>query len=109
MDGVRIIDRSGQEIVVHVSGAVDESVGDTLDDVVTEVAGLVRIGGLEHVVVDMHRVSALAGPGLQFLHDLIERGRQDGFHVSFAAMSGPAHRAVEQAGWPFRENSPPLG
>jgi hypothetical protein len=40
---------------------------------------------------------------------LNERGRRGGFEVSFSALSGPAHRAIEAAGWQFMEPSPPPG
>ena len=36
-------------------------------------------------------------------------GRSSGFEVSFAALSGPAHRAIEANGWSFVEHSPDTG
>jgi anti-anti-sigma regulatory factor len=108
MGTVEVVDRGGQEIVVFLSGNLEDVSAETLRESVDEVVTLERIGGLSHVVVDMHRVTGLGEPGLTFLRDLTDHGRTAGFAVSFAAMSGPAHRAVEAAGWEFVEASPPL-
>lgn len=108
MGTIEVVDRGGREIVVFLSGNIDDVLGDQLHEAVDEVATLERIGGLTHVVVDMHRVTELTSPGVAFLKELIERGRDAGFEVSFSSMTGPAHRAVEDAGWTFIEHSPPL-
>jgi hypothetical protein len=55
----------------------------------------------------MHGVTSLGPPGIAFLRELSERGQRSGFEVSFSSLSGPAHRAVEAAGWQFMEPSPP--
>jgi anti-anti-sigma regulatory factor len=108
MSAVQVVDRGGREVVVFLSGDVDDTLTDQLHHAVGEVAELERIGGLTHVVVDMHQVTALQAPGIDFLRELTERGRRDGFEVSFSSMTGAAHRAVEAAGWSFMEASPPL-
>jgi len=107
MGEVRVVDRGAREIVVFLSGDIDEQMTDALHAAVAEVAELESISGLSHAVVDMHGVTTLAEPGLAFLHELTQRGRRSGFEVSYSAMSGPAHRAVEAAGWSFVESSPP--
>jgi hypothetical protein len=103
--GIEVVDRGAREIVVFLSGAVEEPT-DRLLAAITEVSRLEQLNGLDHVVVDMHRVTAIGETGLNFLRELINQGRRTGFDVSFAAMTGPAHRAVEAAGWPFAEHSP---
>ncbi|NED98859.1 STAS domain-containing protein [Phytoactinopolyspora halotolerans] len=108
MSAVDVVDRGGREIVVFLSGDIDESISARLHEAVDRVATLERIGGLQHAIVDMHRVTALGDAGVEFLRELTERGREAGFTVSFASMTGPAHRAVEAAGWTFFEPSPPL-
>lgn len=108
MGTVEVVDRGGLEIVVFLAGDIDDALTDQLHAAVDEVATLEQIGGLNRVVVDMHHVSAMADPGVAFLRELTERGQRAGFDVSFSAMTGPAHRAVEAAGWSFMEPSPPL-
>jgi anti-anti-sigma factor len=108
MGTVEVVDRGGREIVVFLSGDIDEGLEDQLRQAVDEVAELELISGLNHVVVDMHRVRSLSETGLVFLRDLTARGDATGFEVSFAALTGAAHRAIEAAGWGFIEQSPPL-
>ena len=107
MSGVEVADRGAREIVVFLSGDVGDDLAGTLLAAVDEVARLEKLNALDHVVVDMHQVSAMGDAGIVFLRELSGRGRRSGFDVSFAAMSGPAHRAVESAGWTFVEHSPP--
>lgn len=107
MNQVEVVDRGAREIVVFLSGDVDEAAADTLHEAVDEVARLERLNGLDHAIVDMHAVTSLGPAGVAFLRELQSRGQRAGFAVSFAAMSGPAHRAAEAAGWPFVEHSPP--
>jgi anti-anti-sigma regulatory factor len=109
MGEVNVVDRGSREIVVFLSGDIDDGMVELLRGAVEEVAQMERLNGLSHAVVDMHGVTALGEPGLAFLRDLSDRGRHRGFEVSFSALSGPAHRAVEAAGWPFMEPSPPPG
>ena len=109
MGEVQVVDRGSREIVVFLSGDIDEQMVDLLHGAVDEVQRMESLEGLSHAVVDMHRVTALGAPGLAFLRELSDRGRHRGFEVSFSAMSGPAHRAVEAAGWEFMEASPPPG
>ena len=107
MNDIEVVDRGAREIVVFLSGDIDTALIPRLEAAVDQVARLETLNTLNHVVVDMHRVTSLAEPGVAFLRDLTVRGERAGFEVSFAAMSGPAHRAVEAAGWNFMEHSPP--
>lgn len=107
MGDVEVVDRGAREIVVFLTGDIDEGMGPALRSAVDEVADLEGLSDLSHAVVDMHRVSSLGPEGIAFLRELENRGRRAGFTVSFANMSGPAHRAVEAAGWAFKEASPP--
>ncbi|WP_026877669.1 STAS domain-containing protein [Jiangella gansuensis] len=108
MSAVQVVDRGAREIVVFLSGDVSGEPADTLHAAVDEVSRLEQLNALDHVVVDMHRVTELGDAGVAFLRELSRRGRTAGYEVSFAAMSGPAHRAVEAAGWRFAEHSPLL-
>jgi anti-anti-sigma regulatory factor len=109
MSEARVVDRGSREIVVFLSGDIDDEMIDRLHEAVAEVAELESLNGLSHAVVDMHAVTSLGPPGIAFLRELNEHGRRSGFEVSFSALSGPAHRAVEAAGWHFMEPSPPPG
>lgn len=104
---VTVADRGAREIVVFLEGIVDGNLSGALDDAIDQVAQLEELNALDHAVVDMHKVAALHSTGIAFLRELTQRGRRAGFDVSFAQLSGPAHRAVENAGWPFMEHSPP--
>jgi anti-anti-sigma regulatory factor len=107
MGEVKVADRGAREIVVFLAGAIDDDLAGPLHNAVDEVAELEELNALDHVVVDMHRVTSFGDAGVTFLRELIRRGHRAGFQVSFAALSGAAHRAVEAAGWPFVEHSPP--
>ncbi|HEX6194835.1 MAG TPA: STAS domain-containing protein [Jiangellaceae bacterium] len=107
MGQVDVVDRGGREIVVFLSGDITESDQNALDDAIDEVEALERLNGLNFAVVDMHNVTSIGPPGIAFLHRLQDRGDRTGFDVSFSAVSAPAHRALEAAGWEFIEHSPP--
>lgn len=108
MGEVQVADRGSREIVVFLSGDVDEPMADELHAVVDEVTGLERLNSLSHAVVDMHRVTSLGPAGIAFLRELQGRGERAGFEVSFSHLSSVAHRALEDAGWSFVEASPRL-
>lgn len=108
MSGVEVVDRGAREIVVFLSGDLNHESSERLHAAVDEVVRLEQLNALEHVVIDMHQVTEMGDPAIEFLRELSLRGRRSGFDVSFAAMSGPAHRAVEAAGWSFVEPSPPV-
>ncbi|MFW6091347.1 MAG: STAS domain-containing protein [Actinomycetota bacterium] len=107
MGSVQVADRGSREIVVFLRGDIDESMSEALREAVEQVTRLEALEELSHAVVDMHGVTALGQAGLEFLRELEGRGLRSGFEVSFSNMSGPAHRAAEEAGWPFIEHSPP--
>ncbi|WP_162606437.1 STAS domain-containing protein [Jiangella asiatica] len=109
MSAVQVVDRGAREIVVFLAGDVSGEPADSMRAAVEEVSRLEGLNALDHVVVDMHQVTELGDVGVAFLRELSDRGRRAGFEVSFAAMSGPAHRAVEAGGWRFAEHSPTLG
>lgn len=102
-----VVDRGAREIVVFLSGAVDNDLSEQCHSAVDDVTRLEELNALDHVVVDMHKVTAIDETGISFLHELIQRGHRAGFQVSFSSLSGPAHRAIEDSGWPFMEHSPP--
>jgi anti-anti-sigma regulatory factor len=109
MSTVQVVDRGAREIVVFLSGDVGADPDDEFGAAVEEVDRLEQLNALDHVVVDMHRVTGMSDSAIGFLRELSSRGRRSGFEVSFAALSGPAHRAIEANGWSFVEHSPDTG
>lgn len=107
MGEVQVVDRGAREIVVFLTGDIDEPMTDALHAAVEEVTRLEQLSGLNHAIVDMHKVTSLGQAGISFLRELEGRGHRAGFEVSFSNMTGPAHRAVEASGWKFVEASPP--
>ena len=95
MGSVEVVDRGSQEIVVFLSGDIDDSMGRQLDLAIEEVAGLEP----PRVVVDLHDCTSLAPIGVQFLDALRRRGRLDGWEVDLSAISPAARTVLEQAGW----------
>jgi anti-anti-sigma factor len=106
MGTVEVVDRGAREIVVFLSGDIDDSNRDALDRAIDEVTALEELNDLSHAVVDMQGVTSLDDTGIAFLRRLNSRGERAGFDVSFSTMSASAHRAVEDAGWSFVEHSP---
>lgn len=106
MGEVRVVDRGSREIVVFLSGDVDETMRPALDAAIAEVDGLETLTQLSRALVDMQGVTALGRAGLDFLHALQDQGGRHGFTVAATAMSGPAHRALEAVDHPFRMPSP---
>ena len=107
MGGIEVVDRGAREIVVFLTGDIDDETAEYMHAAVERVARLEELNALSHAVVDMHAVTHLGSAGIAFLRELSERGKNAGFEVSFSALSGPAHRAVEAAGWNFVWHSPP--
>jgi anti-anti-sigma regulatory factor len=95
MGSVEVVDRSSQEIVVFLSGDVDDSMGRQLDLAIEEVAELEP----PRVVVDLHDCTSLRPVGVQFLDALRGRGRLDGWQVDLTAISPAARNVLEEAGW----------
>lgn len=108
MGEVQVADRGSREIVVFLSGDVDDLMTDELHAAVDEVARLEQLSGLDHAVVDLHNVTSLGPAGIAFLRELQVRGERAAFEVSFSHLSSTAHRALEAAGWSFVEASPHL-
>jgi anti-anti-sigma regulatory factor len=107
MPNVEVVDRGAREIVVFLSGDIDDTSAQALTHAIDEVDALEQLNGLSHAIVDMHGVTSFGEAGVAFLRELEGRGRRVGFDVSFSMMTGPAHRALEAAGWSFVEHSPP--
>lgn len=106
MGRVEIADH-GTEVIVYLSGDITESDEDRLNTSIDQVTALERLSDLSLAVVDMHKVTSLGPAGTVFLRRLQDRGERNGFDVTFATVSAPAHRALEDAGWSFIESSPP--
>ena len=68
MDGV-VVTRVGTQVVVRLSGAVDDGADARLDAAMDEVAVLV----LNRVVVDLSEATTVTGAGLDFLLQAEER------------------------------------
>jgi anti-anti-sigma regulatory factor len=95
MGSVEVVDRGSQEIVVFLSGDIDDSMGRQLDLAIEEVAELEP----PRVVVDLHDCTSLGPVGVQFLDALRRRGRLDGWQVDLTAISPVARNGLEEAGW----------
>ena len=95
MGSVEVVDRGSQEIVVFLSGDIDDSMGRQLDLAIEEVASLEP----PRVVIDLHDCTSLWPIGVQFLDALRRRGRLDGWEVDLTAISPAARTALEEAGW----------
>ncbi|WP_157987688.1 STAS domain-containing protein [Jiangella endophytica] len=106
MSTVEVVDRGAREIVVFLSGVVGTDPDDAFGPAIDRVDRLEQLNALNHVVVNMHQVTGMSDAAFEFLRELSSRGRSKGFEVSFAAVSGPAHRAIEAHGWSFVEHSP---
>jgi anti-anti-sigma regulatory factor len=95
MGSVEVVDRGSQEIVVFLSGDIDDSMGRQLDLAIEEVASLEP----PRVVIDLHDCTSLGPMGVQFLDALRRRGRVDGWQVDLTAISPAARNVLEEAGW----------
>jgi anti-anti-sigma regulatory factor len=105
MGEIQVADRGSREIVVFLSGDIDDAMTGELQAAVDDVARLERLSQLSHAVVDMHAVTSLGRAGVAFLRELQGRGARAGFEVSFSNLNSTAHRALDEAGWTFVEGS----
>ena len=95
MGAVQVVDRGSLEIVVFLTGDIDESMQSELDAALEEVS----VHEPPRVVVDTHEATSLGPGGIGFLNALRARGQAEGYFVDLAAI-GPAVRpALERAGW----------
>lgn len=105
MGEIQVVDRGAREIVVYLSGGFGvgerEPSRGRLAAAVDEVDRLEHIEGLDHVIVNMHSVTAIDHDVVQFLRALVDRGQDRDFHVSFADVPGVARRALHDADWPL--------
>lgn len=105
MGTVEVVDRGSTEIVVFMSGDIDDSMQSELDDAIEAVTRLEP----PRVVVDTHNCTGFGQAGIHFLDRLRQRGRTEGYQVDLAAI-GPAVRPVlEDAGWIHQVMHPPHG
>lgn len=105
MGEIQVVDRGAREIVVFLSGGfgtdeAEPSAG-RFAEAVNEVERLEKIDGLDHVIVNMHGVTAIDDHVVGFLQSLVDRGERRGFEVSFAEMPGAARQVLHDAGWPL--------
>src|SRR5690606_42031477 len=98
MGDVRVADRGSREIVVFLSGDVDETMSESLHEAVDRVARLEALEGLSHAVVDMHAVTSMGAAGIEFLRELEGRGTRAGVQVSFSNRRAAVQRAAGGAG-----------
>ena len=77
MGEVQVADRGSREIVVFLTGDIDESLADELHAAVDEVASLERLSSLSHAVVDMHGVTSLGPAGVAWADPSGRRRRPD--------------------------------
>lgn len=70
MDGVTVT-RIGTQVVVRLSGDVDDSRRERLDGALAEVAGL----AISRVVIDLDDVTSIQGAGIDFVVALHRRWR----------------------------------
>lgn len=106
MGEIQVVDRGAREIVVFLSGGfgtTDEAEPSSgrFAEAVDEVERLEKIDGLDHVIVNMHGVTAIDDHVVGFLRSLVDRGERRGFEVSFAEMPGVARQVLHDAGWPL--------
>jgi anti-anti-sigma regulatory factor len=95
MGSVEVVDRGSEEIVVFLSGDIEDVMRQELDGAVDEVSPLEP----SRVLVDTHECTSFGTAGVQFLDALRRRGQVEGWDVDLAAI-GPAVRPVlEQSGW----------
>lgn len=95
MGTVRVVDRGSQEIVVFLSGDIEESMQDALDAAIEEVT----VHEPPRVVVDTHEATMLGPAGIGFLNALRARGQAEGYFVDLAAIGAAVRPALERAGW----------
>jgi anti-anti-sigma regulatory factor len=101
MAEVRVHDHGGGEIVVLLVGDIDDSIQARLDKAIDEVDMLERVNQFDRAIVDLRDVTLLSPAGVRFLRALHERGAVHGYDVDLSTLSGPAHAALEQAGFPL--------
>jgi anti-anti-sigma regulatory factor len=107
MGEVRVLDRGGREITVFLVGEVGSMLAAEFDAALVEVETLTSVDQVDRVVVDLQGVTAMDQQAVTFLQALQQRGGDRGFDVDLTTISGPAHRALEQANWPVGIGSMP--
>lgn len=95
MGTVQVVDRGSQEIVVFLTGDIDDSTQSALDAALEEVTAHEP----PRVVVDTHAATSLDPVGIGFLNALRARGQAEGYFVDLAAIGAAVRPALERAGW----------
>lgn len=95
MGTVEVVDRGSLEIVVFMSGDIDDAAQADLDAAVEQVSRLEP----PRVVIDTHNCTSFGPAGVRFLDVLREGGRAAGFEVDLAAIGPEVRPVLEQAGW----------
>ncbi len=101
MAEVRVHDHGSGEIVVLLVGDIDDAIEARLTEAIDEVDMLERVNQFDRAIVDLRDVTALGPAGVRFVKALKERGSVHGYDVDLSTLSGPAHAALEQAGFPL--------
>ncbi len=101
MAEVRVHDHGGGEIVVLLVGDIDDTAATRLDDAIEEVDMLERVNQFDRAIIDLRDVTSLGPAGVRFIKALHERGSIHGYDVDLSALNGPAHAALEDAGFPL--------
>lgn len=95
MGTVQVVDRGSLEIVVFLSGNIDESMRSELEAALEEVS----VHEPPRVVVDTHAAASLGPAGIGFLNALRARGQVEGYFVDLAAIGPSVRPVLERAGW----------
>jgi anti-anti-sigma regulatory factor len=95
MGSVQVVDRGSLEIVVFLTGDIDESMRSELEDAIDEVS----VHEPPRVVVDFHAATSLEPAAIGFLNALRARGQVDGYFVDLTGIGPGVRPALERAGW----------
>jgi anti-anti-sigma regulatory factor len=95
MGTVEVVDRGSLEIVVFMSGEIDDDTRAAMDSALEQVSRLEP----QRVVVDTHDATSFGPTGVAFLDALRDRGRAEGFEVDLAAIGPEVRPVLEASGW----------
>jgi hypothetical protein len=107
---VDVVDRGSGEVIVFLSGEVEELAGERLTGAVEQAVTLRQVSDPERVIVDLREVTG-GGEGMRrFLEDLHAAGVREGFTVDLANVPAAAEPVVTRLSWatfPDIERPPP--
>lgn len=101
MGRISVVDRGSREIVVFLSGDIDQDMERQLDNALGEVTLLERLDDLHRVIVDTREVTSFGDTGVRFLRKLEREGKEQDYELAFAMTSPPVTAALERANWPY--------